>query len=232
MKTPGESKHHPEVSPVVQRVLGAAVLVAIALIAIPALFDFSRRQSPGIEEGLVPPRPEHLRVEVLPLPADKPPVVPRQQIDAELKDLVPGPAMPPATLPAPAETRSTGKTARAAGPTGQGAAAGHAEKKHRPKSLPKRSSESDNRTRPTLASGWAVQLGSFGRKANAQRLLTRLEKAGFPALLQASTGSGKPLIRVLAGPVANRAEARALKRRLKARLAVDGLIVAYRARGG
>ena len=231
MKTPGETKHRPEVSPVIQRILGAAVLVAIALVAIPALFDFSRRQSPGIEEGIVPPRPDHLRVEVLPLPASKPPVVPRQQIDAELK----------ARVPVPATSTTTTQRGRSPGPAGEGDAKaatrrGRAPVAARSGTKPKATSSRRSgpvtrvNSRSTPTSGWVVQIGSFGRKDNARRLLRRVEKARFTGLLERSTRSGRPLIRVLVGPVATRQEARELERRIKSRLAIDGLIVAYKPR--
>jgi len=224
MKTPSETTHRPGVSPLIQRLLGAAVLVAIALVAVPALFDFSRHTSPGIEEGLVPPRPDDLRVEVLPLPASRPPVVPRQQIDAEIDGLVPRGEAPrdevrKAAVPANGSRVEGGSRTRAS----KSAASPPAVKARAPATTHPASSAVPSK-------GWAVQVGSFGREANARRQLARIEKIGLPAFQRRSTRSGKTLIRVLAGPVATRREAVEIKRRIKASIGIDGLIVTYRAK--
>ena len=62
---------------------------------------------------------------------------------------------------------------------------------------------------------WAVQLGSFGDQANAERLAADLRKQGFAAFLsQVSTSSG-PLHRVRIGPQKDRESAEAMAVRLQ-----------------
>jgi DedD protein len=62
---------------------------------------------------------------------------------------------------------------------------------------------------------WAVQLGSFGDKNNAEKLATDLRKQGFAAFLsQLSTDSGL-LQRVRVGPQKDRESAEAMAARLK-----------------
>jgi DedD protein len=68
----------------------------------------------------------------------------------------------------------------------------------------------------TTAAKWWVQLGSFASSDNAQRLARRLRAAGFPVDVSHSTGKGKELYRVRAGPVADRSAANALQARLVA----------------
>jgi DedD protein len=63
---------------------------------------------------------------------------------------------------------------------------------------------------------WWVQLGSFASSDNAQRLAKRLRAAGFPIDVSHSTGKGKELYRVRAGPVADKSAANALQARLVA----------------
>jgi DedD protein len=62
--------------------------------------------------------------------------------------------------------------------------------------------------------GWAVQLGSFASKANAEKLLHQLPGSGFYLL---STGSGPSLrYRVRMGPLADRGAAERAMAKLKA----------------
>jgi DedD protein len=62
---------------------------------------------------------------------------------------------------------------------------------------------------------WAVQLGSFSNRENAERLAADLRKRGFfPFLSQVSTGSGD-LHRVRIGPQKDRASAEAVAAELQ-----------------
>ncbi len=64
---------------------------------------------------------------------------------------------------------------------------------------------------PASSTGmWAVQLGSFGNKENADKLAADLKKLGFAAFRsQLSTGSGE-LHRVRVGPQKDRESAEAV----------------------
>jgi len=67
---------------------------------------------------------------------------------------------------------------------------------------------------PSTTGMWAVQLGSFGNKENAERLAADLRTQGFAAFLsQLSTGSGQ-LHRVRIGPQKDRESAEAMAGRL------------------
>ena len=61
-----------------------------------------------------------------------------------------------------------------------------------------------------------VQLGVFSIQANAERLAQELKSQGFHTLVSEISGSGRPLWRVRAGPVAERAAAEQLSARLRA----------------
>ena len=62
---------------------------------------------------------------------------------------------------------------------------------------------------------WAVQLGSFSNRENAERLAADLRKQGFAAFLSGlTTGSGQ-LHRVRIGPQKDRDDAKAMATRLK-----------------
>jgi cell division septation protein DedD len=64
--------------------------------------------------------------------------------------------------------------------------------------------------------GWMVQLGVFRIQANAEHLAQELKGQGFHTLVSEISGSGGPLWRVRAGPVAERAAAEQLSARLRA----------------
>jgi cell division septation protein DedD len=68
----------------------------------------------------------------------------------------------------------------------------------------------------TSATGWMVQLGVFASRANADRLMQDLKGKGFHTSVSESTGGGRTLWRVRAGPVPERAAADQLNARLRA----------------
>jgi DedD protein len=65
--------------------------------------------------------------------------------------------------------------------------------------------------------GWAVQVGAFGSAATAQRLVKELQGAGYRAYVSPVNRSGKTLNRVRVGPEAERDDANRLAERLKGR---------------
>ncbi len=65
--------------------------------------------------------------------------------------------------------------------------------------------------------GWAVQVGAFGSADAANKLVRQLQSADFAAYVAPVSRSGKTLHRVRVGPVTERAGAEALVPALKAR---------------
>ena len=61
-----------------------------------------------------------------------------------------------------------------------------------------------------------VQVGTFGQKANAERLVKDLRAKGFDAFVSELERSGKLLYRVRVGPAGTREAAADLARRLAA----------------
>lgn len=66
---------------------------------------------------------------------------------------------------------------------------------------------------------WALQLGSFGNAANAQRLVTALSEAGWSAFHEKVEVADTTLYRVRSGPYSSRAEAERQGERIAARFA-------------
>lgn len=65
--------------------------------------------------------------------------------------------------------------------------------------------------------GWAVQVGAFGSAATARKLVADLERDGYSAYVAPLTRGGKTLHRVRVGPQPLRADADKLAGRLKAK---------------
>ncbi|HEU4591252.1 MAG TPA: SPOR domain-containing protein [Steroidobacteraceae bacterium] len=81
--------------------------------------------------------------------------------------------------------------------------------------------------RPTAAAAngkYVVQLGSFGSRDNAERLVRDMTAKGFSAFIAPITTNGRELYRVRVGPTRDRASAEALAAQLK-RVGQSGSIV-------
>lgn len=74
---------------------------------------------------------------------------------------------------------------------------------------------------------WVVQLGSFSTKVNADKLNLSLRKAGFPAFVEPLTKKGKTSYRVRVGPEILRADADALLKKIKSKMKLDGIVLSY-----
>ncbi|MCK6370273.1 MAG: SPOR domain-containing protein [Gammaproteobacteria bacterium] len=69
---------------------------------------------------------------------------------------------------------------------------------------------------PAAGQGWAVQIGTFAEKANADRVTAQLRKAGFETYVSPTSSGTRTLYRVRVGPVDSRNEVGDLARRLSA----------------
>jgi DedD protein len=76
-------------------------------------------------------------------------------------------------------------------------------------------------------SAWVVQLGSFSSKVNADKLNLNLRKSGFPAFVEPLTKKGETSYRVRVGPEILRADADALLKKIKSKMKLDGIVLSY-----
>ena len=72
-------------------------------------------------------------------------------------------------------------------------------------------------TAPVAGGQWAVQVGAFGNVASANKLISDLRRDGFTAFEAPLHRAGKTLHRVRVGPEADKASAERLSGQLKAR---------------
>tara|TARA_R110000782_G_scaffold41101_11_gene94565 strand:+ start:2121 stop:2726 length:606 start_codon:yes stop_codon:yes gene_type:complete len=74
---------------------------------------------------------------------------------------------------------------------------------------------------------WVVQLGSFSSKVNADKLNLTLRKSGFPAFVEPLEQNNEIAYRVRVGPELLRSDADALLKRIKENTKLDGIVLNY-----
>jgi len=212
-----------------QRIIGALVLVSLAVIFVPMLFDepHSERSSTTIKIPEEPPFPEveAPETEVARAPSyelsENAPEVPElgagegedspaYRILEEGSDTAPfsearEPADPDQAA-ADDNQQSTETTADAPAPTAEPAEPEAAEYER------------------SLEGAWVVQLGSFGNEDNARRLRDKVREKGYGSHLQAVVRGDTTLTRVFSGPFATESEAEAAKRALDDAFGVNSLV--------
>jgi DedD protein len=215
-----------------QRLLGAAVLIALAVIFVPMLMSGSApRKSAEMETSnlAIPPAPDR-EFQTRALPVDASAANPGGATQDRLATV--DTATAPAATPATPETPPASTPAPVPPAAGPESAAPASTKpavevaKATPPPAPARAPEAP--TAPgTAASGrFYVHLGVYAATRNADELVASLRKAGFPAFGEASEFKGKPAERVRVGPFEDRAAAEAARLRIrKDRPTVPGSVV-------
>jgi len=74
---------------------------------------------------------------------------------------------------------------------------------------------------------WVVQLGSFSSKVNADKLNLKLRKSGFPAFVEPLKQKNETVYRVRVGPELLRADADVLLKKIKTKMKLDGIVLSY-----
>lgn len=216
-----------------QRLIGAAVLVLLAIIFVPMVLDGTSTPESQTIDLAIPPSPDRaMETRVVPLdPATLPqpaPAAPSLSDAITTVDTGAAPradAVDAAATPggAPATTADAGATAPAATPPPAAAPASV-------DAAPAAAVPSPAATSavPAAVAGgrYVVSFGSYARRENAQALVESLKQARVPAYAESVEVNGQAGMRVRAGPYADRTQAEQV--RLVARQArpdVPGSIV-------
>jgi DedD protein len=202
-----------------QRLLGAAVLIALAVIFVPMFMSGSAPQKSAEMETsslAIPPAPDRefdkrvLSVDpattnpIAPAPADpgKPAAGTRA---AGPQQTAPTPAEPTPAAPALPVAATTAPVTAAAAPT-----------KPMPAAEAPKPVEPARLVPGQAASGrYYVNLGVYASGRNAQDLVSTLKKGGFIASIEPAEYQGKAAERVRVGPFGDRAAAEATRLRIK-----------------
>jgi len=197
-----------------ERMVGAACLLAVLVLVVPAILDGNPDSGATITHPAVDDELD-LRTHTIRLDgAEREPPVPTPlQADA-------APEPPSATVPETPETPETPEPPATPGvlaepqapsppPTVTQAPAPPPAPAAPPAPPPAKAP-------PPVTGDWIVQLGSFSSRANADRLAADVRAKGFAVSVQGGGGSSGKLFRVRAGPEAEKAGAEALAARLAA----------------
>lgn len=204
-----------------QRLVGALVIISLAVIFLPMLFD-KPHKLPDQQIIPVPPKPGYQTVEIS--RAKKP----------EFKVIESQPAKIPAkSTSAPASTESTHKketvsklnpapvkstsTAKKAQSPAETRLVETAKKSPTPK-------VSDLKIFKNI---WMVQLGTFSNLENARKLRDRLRKDGMDGHAKEVKLNGKKAVRVYTGPFINKREALKAKRKVDKRYRLTSIVVFF-----
>jgi len=186
------------------RLIGAVVLVALAVLLIPELLSGRKAAEPVAEESAGSRGTRTFTIEL-----GQPP---GQAARSPATSPSPAPSPTPAiTAPAKAEDEPAAESPvepQVETVAEQPPAPAPATPRAEPKPAPVSSSP---------GGGWAVQVGAFGSVDTARRMAQDLSGAGYRAFVSPVKRDGKTLYRVRVGPEGNRAAAEQLVPRLKAR---------------
>ncbi|MEO7325829.1 MAG: SPOR domain-containing protein [Dokdonella sp.] len=213
-----------------QRLLGAAVLIALAVIFVPMLMSGSApRKSAELETTnlAIPPQPDHeFQQRVLPVDsaAAKPIVPPVPPASTDTDKIV---AVDTATATRLATTVPTPAQTSAPTTVAQPKPAASTKPEPTPVVATVAPAETVKPAPGQAANGrYFVNLGVYSASKNSQELVAALKKSGFPASAESSEFQGKPAERVRVGPFADRAGAEAARLRIKQlKPAVPGSVV-------
>lgn len=174
-----------------KRLIGATVLVSLIVIFVPMLLEDEPVLSTELEENIIPEKSEEeFSSKLLPLETEDL----SQPLVEEVEPLVESEAVEPA-----AETEAKETVDKTSEPV--------VEEK------PVAETKSEPETKVGL-SGWVVQVGSFSKRDNAEKLVKELQTKKYAAFTDQVDLSGKILHRVLVGPEVDKKRAEQLMEKL------------------
>lgn len=211
-----------------ERLIGAAVLVMLAVIFIPMILDDTKHTESTITKSNIPAKPDtDFSSRIVPLEDTKEPA---GDTGTDAEESVPPAAsetesaaaetVPAETSPAPVKSgqEEAVTSSQEAATSSQPAAATTTEKSGK---------NSVSGKGDIGLTAWVVQLGSFASEKNANNLNDDLHKAGFSSFVEPVKQGGNVIYRVRVGPELQRSDAQALKDRLRKDMKLDGMILAY-----
>jgi DedD protein len=213
-----------------QRITGAVILVAAFVLLVPELLTGPGDETARENDTTGTSDATGLRSYTIDIdaPANSAPAAQSPETAVELPTpsaatpmAVPGEAAVPEPMPAeavaPMATAPAQASTTVATPTEPATAS-------TPAPAPRAESRPEARPPSPSPGAFAVQLGSFSNRDNANRLVREMTAKGFAAFVAPITSNGRELYRVRVGPTRDRAAAEALATQLR-RIGQTGSIV-------
>ncbi|RMO05727.1 Sporulation related protein [Pseudomonas cichorii] len=218
-----------------QRMVGALVLIAVAVIFLPMLFTRQDEvRQVQVEAPAAPQAPVAPQVKVDPVPVPEPQILPQEPVPGE-EDMSTASQLPPSMPIAPAPPVASAPAqapAQAAAPAPKPAKPAPA-----PATTPAAPAPAPATTAKAAPSGvdanglsvsWSVQLASMSNRANADKLQKTLRAQGYNAYIRTADGVN----RVFVGPLIERAEADRLRDQLDKQQKLKGIVVRFQPERG
>lgn len=210
-----------------QRMVGALVLVALAVIFLPMLFSREDEQRQVVVQAPAAPQaPAMPQVQVEPVVVPEPQALPQEPVPSDdeiaIGDTVPPTPSTPAAAPsapiAPAPVVAKPVTPPAPKPA--------------PAPAPVATAKPDTTQSRIDANGlsvsWSVQLASLSNRESAESLQKTLRSQGYNAYIRTADGKN----RVFVGPLIERAEADRLRDVLNRKQNLKGFVVRFQPERG
>ncbi|AYG44156.1 SPOR domain-containing protein [Pseudomonas sp. Leaf58] len=202
-----------------QRMVGALVLVALAVIFLPMLFtrEDEMRQV-RVEAPQAPAMPSLPEVKVEPVVVPEPQVIPEQPQQAPV---VVNESTAPASTPSQPITPSP-QTQVQVQPAKPQAPAPAAKVEAKPAAAPAPAAPSKIDVNG-LPVSWSIQLASLSNRAGAEKLQQTLRSQGYNAYIRSAGGMN----RVYVGPLIERAEAERVRDAINRQNSLKGFVVRF-----
>ena len=228
-----------------QRLVGAVVLVSLAVVFVPILFDMPGETNGETSADLISGIPERPQVGFGSSASDTLDAPQTSRLDTELERerarnasrAGTGERTVSSEVPVAGTTSSSpgaSGSARVADASGQPASEARSQASvARPdpataKRQPDRGSAGKPVAEASAAGGWTVQLGSFLKSENAAALRKRLRARGYTAFVESGSSARGDISRVFVGPMPDREQAKASAAKLQREMALEGIVVPYR----
>lgn len=207
-----------------QRLMGAAILIALAVIFVPMLFDGADQRESGRDTALDLPPPPAQQRELRRLPLDPgqardvPPSQPAEIVSAEPPP--PAPVEQPPVLPdeivlLEPEPEPEPELADPAPPE----PVLETEPEATPVPPPAMTSQPPAQSGAATAGAWMVQVASFSSAETADRVIEQLQRLGHEAGVDVLVRGSSQLHRIRTGPYASRAAAEQARAQIAATVA-------------
>ncbi|AMQ82192.1 MULTISPECIES: SPOR domain-containing protein [Pseudomonas] len=213
-----------------QRMVGALVLVALAVIFLPMLFSRQDEQRQvTVEAPAAPQAPAVAQIQMETVAVPEPQVLPQEPVPSD--DEVAEQAVPTAPIASAAPAPAPAPVAKPVAPAPAPAPAA------KPTTAPAQpiaalSTKPDTTQSRIDANGlsvsWSVQLASLSSRASAESLQKTLRSQGYNAYIRSADGKN----RVFVGPLIERAEADRLRDLLSRQQNLKGFVVRFQPERG
>ncbi len=199
-----------------ERIIGAVVLVVFVVLVVPIFLDGPPDDGEIVSQSVLLPGQEEQKTQTVVLDRDRTEPVPA------------------ASQPSPTPTTQDSEAPVREQPAAERPAPVVEQREEAPPPVPEpveESADEPERAAPEPAAAsttgmWAVQLGSFSNKENAERLAADLRRQGYAAFISEVSTSGGQMHRVRIGPQKDRPGAEEMAARL-ARVGHDGKVVPH-----